>query len=69
VPDFLNDLITAAYAADVYGVILDKDGVGQADTDTGRARLRAKGKFNPSFVGHFFESVQTSPYALRTKAQ
>lgn len=56
--DVENDFITTAYAAEVYGVLLDAAGMVDADaTAARRAALRATGSFSPPYRSIFLAGI------------
>ncbi|HTZ38312.1 MAG TPA: hydantoinase B/oxoprolinase family protein [Stellaceae bacterium] len=59
--DIRNELITQAYAADVYGVVVVGDRLDLAATQAARAALRARGGPGDAYLRHFHDSVGIEP--------
>jgi N-methylhydantoinase B len=59
--DVLNDLITVAYAADVYGVVIEGNRIDLPATQARRAELGRSGTFKSSYLKHFYASVGIDP--------
>lgn len=59
--DVRDGLVTEAYARDVYGVVIGRDGVDEAATAALRARLAAAPPGPAAYLEHFHRSIGVSP--------
>ena len=59
--DVMNELITPAYAADVYGVVITDEAVDIAATAARRVVLGATQSFREAYLEHFQRSVGINP--------
>lgn len=59
--DVLNELITPAYAADVYGVVIAGAEIDAAATTRRRGELRDSGEGKSAYLRHFHDAVGIDP--------
>ena len=59
--DVMNELITPAYAADVYGVVIAHEEVDSAATAARRAELGTTQAFRQAYLEHFHREVGITP--------
>jgi len=55
--DVLNELITPAYAADVYGVVIEQGVINQKVTSERRVMLRGSQSYRQAYLEHYAQSV------------
>jgi len=61
--DVENELITADYARDVYGVVIADGAIDAAATDACRAELRRTEAWRSAYLRHFYDAVGIAPAA------
>jgi len=64
--DVLNELITPAYAADVYGVVIARGAIDFKATEARRVALRGSQSYRQAYLDHYLESVGVPGQSLRT---
>jgi hypothetical protein len=59
--DVLNELITSAYANDVYGVIIRDGEIDFEATELRRLELNKTGTSKEAYMKHFYDAIDISP--------
>ncbi len=55
--DIQNELITLAYAADVYGVVISDGTIDAKATEKKRQELKINETFKTSYLEHFYNAI------------
>ena len=59
--DVLNELITPAYANDVYGVIIQDGEINFEATKLRRQELNKTGTSEEAYMRHFYDAIEINP--------
>lgn len=61
VVDVLNELITPAYANDVYGVVINEGEIDLGATEIKRRELKQTGIYETAYMAHFYDEIGIKP--------